>query len=216
MKRIVVLISGQGSNLQALIDACQTGGIPGRIVAVFSNRADAYGLTRARQAGIAAHALAAADYAERQAFDAALADRIATYQPDLVVLAGYMRILSPVVVQRFCGRILNIHPSLLPRYPGLDTHRRALAAGEREHGTSVHFVNETLDGGPLVLQARVPIFSDDNVEEIAARVQRQEHAIYPLAVAWFCQGRLRYHAQQAWLDGQPLPPQGYIDDSPLL
>ncbi|MGY0146809.1 phosphoribosylglycinamide formyltransferase [Edwardsiella tarda] len=212
MKRILVLISGQGSNLQALIAACQAGRIPGQIVAVFSNRADAYGLTRARQAGIEAHALTPADYPDRQAFDAALAERIAAYQPDLLVLAGYMRILSPDFVRRFHGRMLNIHPSLLPHYPGLDTHRRALAAGDREHGASVHFVSETLDGGPVVLQARVPIFPDDSVEEIAARVQVQEHAIYPLVVAWFCQDRLQYHAAQAWLDGRPLPPQGYADD----
>ncbi|ELM3728110.1 phosphoribosylglycinamide formyltransferase [Edwardsiella piscicida] len=212
MKRIVVLISGQGSNLQALIDACAAGRIPGRIVAVFSNRADAHGLARARRAGIDACALCADDYPDRQAFDMALAAQIAAYHPDLLVLAGYMRILSPAFVQRFAGRMLNIHPSLLPRYPGLDTHRRARDNGDTQHGASVHFVSDALDGGPVVLQAQVPIFADDSVAEIAARVQVQEHAIYPLAVAWFCSDRLRQRDGLAWLDGQALPPQGYASD----
>lgn len=212
MKRIVVLISGQGSNLQALIDACATGRIPGHIVAVFSNRADARGLARARRVGIDACALCADDYPNRQAFDAALAAQIAAYHPDLLVLAGYMRILSPDFVRRFAGRILNIHPSLLPRYPGLDTHRRAQDNGDTQHGASVHFVSDTLDGGPVVLQAQVPIFADDSVAELAARVQVQEHVIYPLVVAWFCSDRLRQHDGLAWLDGQALPPQGYASD----
>ncbi|HAT2845232.1 TPA: phosphoribosylglycinamide formyltransferase, partial [Serratia marcescens] len=152
MKKIVVLVSGQGSNLQALIDACQQDRIAAEIVAVFSNKAQAYGLQRAEAAGIATQALDAKAYADRTAFDAALADAIDQYQPDLVVLAGYMRILSPQFVQRYAGRMLNIHPSLLPKYPGLHTHRQAIDNGDSEHGTSVHFVTEQLDGGPVILQ----------------------------------------------------------------
>ncbi|VTR33287.1 Phosphoribosylglycinamide formyltransferase [Serratia fonticola] len=147
MKKIVVLVSGQGSNLQALIDACQQGRIAATIVAVFSNNAQAYGLQRAEEAGIAAQALDAKDFADREAFDAALAQAIDQYQPDLVVLAGYMRILSNAFVQHYAGRMLNIHPSLLPKYPGLHTHRQAIDNGDAEHGTSVHFVTEQLDGG---------------------------------------------------------------------
>ncbi|HAT2883924.1 TPA: phosphoribosylglycinamide formyltransferase, partial [Serratia marcescens] len=153
MKKIVVLVSGQGSNLQALIDACQQDRIAAEIVAVFSNKAQAYGLQRAEAAGIATQALDAKAYADRTAFDAALADAIDQHQPDLVVLAGYMRILSPQFVQRYAGRMLNIHPSLLPKYPGLHTHRQAIDNGDSEHGTSVHFVTEQLDGGPVILQA---------------------------------------------------------------
>ncbi|HAT2909110.1 TPA: phosphoribosylglycinamide formyltransferase, partial [Serratia marcescens] len=154
MKKIVVLVSGQGSNLQALIDACQQDRIAAEIVAVFSNKAQAYGLQRAEAADIATQALDAKAYADRTAFDAALADAIDQYQPDLVVLAGYMRILSPQFVQRYAGRMLNIHPSLLPKYPGLHTHRQAIDNGDSEHGTSVHFVTEQLDGGPVILQAK--------------------------------------------------------------
>lgn len=212
MKRIVVLISGNGSNLQALIDACARGAVPGEISAVFSNRADARGLERARAAGIATHAVLPAAFADRSQFDAHLITQIDAYHPDVVVLAGYMRILSPVFVQRYAGRLLNIHPSLLPKYPGLHTHRKALENGDKEHGTSVHFVTEQLDGGPVILQARVPIFPDDNEEDIVARVQHQEHAIYPLVVGWLLSGRLTMHEDKAWLDGQPLPPQGYADD----
>ncbi|MDN6632935.1 MAG: phosphoribosylglycinamide formyltransferase, partial [Enterobacterales bacterium] len=156
MKNIVVLISGNGSNLQALIDACNDGRIRGRISAVFSNKANAYGLERAAQDGIPAHCLDPKSYADRDAFDLALMQEIDGYQPDLVVLAGYMRILSPRFVQHYQGRMLNIHPSLLPKYPGLHTHQQALNNGDEEHGTSVHFVTDELDGGPVVLQAKVP------------------------------------------------------------
>ena len=167
--------SPAGSNLRALIDACQQGRIAAEIVAVFSNKAQAYGLQRAEAAGIAARAQDAKAYADRAAFDAALADAIDQYQPDLVVLAGYMRILSPRFVQRYAGRLLNIHPSLLPKYPGLHTHRQAIDNGDSEHGTSVHFVTEQLDGGPVILQAKVPIFADDEEDDVVERVQTRTH-----------------------------------------
>lgn len=212
MKKIVVLVSGQGSNLQALIDACQQGRIAATIVAVFSNNAQAYGLQRAEEAGIAAQALDAKDFADREAFDAALAQAIDQYQPDLVVLAGYMRILSNAFVQRYAGRMLNIHPSLLPKYPGLHTHRQAIDNGDAEHGTSVHFVTEQLDGGPVILQAKVPIFPGDEEDEVIERVQTQEHTLYPLVVSWFIEGRLAMRDNAAWLDGERLSAQGYAAD----
>ncbi|MCW1875326.1 phosphoribosylglycinamide formyltransferase [Erwinia sp. INIA-01] len=209
MKRIVVLVSGNGSNLQAILDACQQGRINGSVAAVFSNKADAYGLERAREAGVPAHALAASQFADREAFDRQLMLEIDAYAPDLVVLAGYMRILSPAFVQRYAGRMLNIHPSLLPKYPGLHTHRQAIENGDDEHGTSVHFVTEELDGGPVILQAKVPVFSEDTEAEVTARVQHQEHAIYPLVVSWFIEGRLAMREDRAWLDGQLLPAEGH-------
>lgn len=212
MKRIVVLVSGEGSNLQALIDACQQGRIYAQLSAVFSNKASAFGLERAQSAGIPAHALDVKSYADRAAFDAALADAIDVYNPDLVVLAGYMRILSADFVQRFAGRMLNIHPSLLPKYPGLHTHRQAIENQDEAHGTSVHFVTEQLDGGPVILQARVPVFSDDTEQDLIERVQTQEHSIYPLVISWFVDGRLQLKNGQAFLDGNPLPEQGYAAD----
>ncbi|WON75809.1 phosphoribosylglycinamide formyltransferase [Serratia sp. UGAL515B_01] len=212
MKNIVVLISGQGSNLQALIDACQQGRIAANIMAVFSNKAQAYGLQRAKEAGIATHTLDAKTFADREAFDSALAQAIDQYQPDLLVLAGYMRILSNAFVQHYQGRMLNIHPSLLPKYPGLHTHRQAIDNGDSEHGTSVHFVTEQLDGGPVILQAKVPIFQDDEEDDVIERVQTQEHTIYPLVVNWFIEGRLAMRDNAAWLDGKRLPLQGYAAD----
>ena len=212
MKKLVVLISGNGSNLQSILDACESGRINGSVAAVFSNKASAYGLTRAQQASVPAHALSAQDFADRDAFDRQLMQQIDAYAPDLVVLAGYMRILSPAFVAHYHDRLLNIHPSLLPKYPGLHTHRQALANGDAEHGTSVHFVTDELDGGPIILQARVPVFADDDEAEISARVQHQEHAIYPLVISWFVEGRLQMRAGRAWLDGEPLPPEGYAHD----
>jgi phosphoribosylglycinamide formyltransferase-1 len=209
MKNIVVLISGNGSNLQAIIDACKQKKINGTLRAVFSNKADAFGLERAREAGIAAHALSASQFASREAFDRELVQEIDAYAPDVVVLAGYMRILSPAFVAHYAGRLLNIHPSLLPKYPGLDTHRQVLENGDAEHGTSVHFVTDELDGGPVILQAKVPVFEGDSEEDVTARVQAQEHAIYPLVVSWFVDGRLAMRDGTAWLDGSPLPPQGH-------
>lgn len=212
MKRIVVLISGNGSNLQSIIDACARGALAGEVCAVFANRATAYGLERARLAGIPATVLPPQDYADREQYDQALMAAIDGYRPDAVVLAGYMRILTADFVRHYSGKMLNIHPSLLPKYPGLHTHQQALANGDSEHGTSVHFVTEELDGGPVILQARVPVFANDDEAEVIARVQHQEHAIYPLVIGWLLSGRLVMHAGQAWLDGQPLPPHGYASD----
>uniref|UniRef100_A4XWN6 Phosphoribosylglycinamide formyltransferase n=1 Tax=Ectopseudomonas mendocina (strain ymp) TaxID=399739 RepID=A4XWN6_ECTM1 len=207
---VVVLISGSGSNLQALIDSVAQGDNPARIAAVISNRADAYGLVRAQNAGIATEVLDHKQFDGREAFDAAMIQAIDAHQPDLVVLAGFMRILTPGFVQHYSGRLLNIHPSLLPRYKGLHTHQRALDAGDAEHGCSVHFVTEELDGGPLVVQAVLPVAPDDTADSLARRVHQQEHQIYPLAVRWFAEGRLRLGAQGAMLDGEPLPASGYL------
>ena len=209
MKNIVVLISGNGSNLQAIIDACARKKINGTLRAVFSNKADAFGLERARAANIPALALAASQFANREAFDRELMHEIDAYAPDLVVLAGYMRILSPAFVAHYQGRMLNIHPSLLPKYPGLHTHRQALENGDEEHGTSENFVTAQLDGGPEVLEANLTVFAENSEDDITARVQAQEHDIYPLAISWFVDGRLRAEGNEAWLDNVPLPPQGY-------
>ncbi|MFJ2522445.1 phosphoribosylglycinamide formyltransferase [Pseudomonas capeferrum] len=207
---VVVLLSGSGSNLQALIDSCSSEDSPVRIRAVVSNRADAYGLQRAAAAGIDTAVLDHTGFDGREAFDAALMARIDGFAPDLVVLAGFMRILSGGFVRHYQGRLLNIHPSLLPKYKGLHTHRRALEAGDAEHGCSVHFVTEELDGGPLVVQAVVPMTSDDTAESLAQRVHHQEHQIYPLAVHWFAEGRLRLGEHGALLDGQPLAASGHL------
>ncbi|NDK97783.1 phosphoribosylglycinamide formyltransferase [Photorhabdus bodei] len=209
MKNIVVLISGSGSNLQAVIDACQQNRINGQVCAVLSNTANAYGLLRAQQADIPTHVISPKNYVDRQAYDEALKHVIDQYQPDLLVLAGYMRILTPDFVQHYLGRLLNIHPSLLPKYPGLHTHRKAIANGDTEHGTSVHFVTEELDGGPVILQAKVPIFAGDQENEVVKRVQTQEHNIYPLVINWFIEGRLNMVNGKAYLDGKILPPEGY-------
>ncbi|MDU1142485.1 phosphoribosylglycinamide formyltransferase [Aeromonas rivipollensis] len=211
-KRILVLISGNGSNLQTILDHCASGKIAGDVVGVISNRADAYGLVRAREAGVATAILAQQQFASRAEYDAALLALMADYQPDLVVLAGFMRILSADLVRHFAGRMINIHPSLLPKYQGLHTHQRAIEAGDSEHGASVHFVTEELDGGPVILQARVPIFEGDSADEVAARVQVQEHSIYPLVVQWFCEGRLKMQEGTALLDDVLLGPAGYASE----
>ncbi|WP_195432968.1 phosphoribosylglycinamide formyltransferase [Morganella morganii] len=201
-KRLVVLISGSGSNLQALIDACDSKALNAEIVAVFSNKADAYGLLRAQQAGIPALTLSPAEFYSRDDFDAALQVQIDEYQPDLIILAGYMRILTPAFVRHYHGRMLNIHPSLLPKYPGLHTHRKALENGDAEHGTSVHFVTEELDGGPVILQARIAVLPDDTEDTLSARIQQEEHHIYPQVVNWFVQGRLVLKEEGVCLDGK--------------
>lgn len=200
---VVVLISGGGTNLQAIIDAAQQG-LPIEIRAVISNRPDAYGLERARRAGIPTEVLDHRDFPDRESFDRALARRIDSYQPELVLLAGFMRILTPEFVHHYAGRMFNIHPSLLPRHQGLDTHQRALEAGDTEHGASIHFVTEELDGGPVILQARVPVKGGDTPDVLAARVLEQEHRIYPLAVKWFAEGRLALEGDQVLFDGRPL------------
>lgn len=207
---VVVLLSGTGSNLQALIDSTCTGDSPVRIAAVISNRSDAYGLQRARDAGIETRSLDHKAFDGREAFDSALIELIDAFNPKLVVLAGFMRILSANFVRHYEGRLLNIHPSLLPKYKGMHTHQRALEAGDSEHGCSVHFVTEELDGGPLVVQAVVPVESADSAQTLAQRVHTQEHRIYPLAVRWFAEGRLILGDHGALLDGQLLAASGHL------
>ena len=207
---VVVLLSGTGSNLQALIDSNEVKDSPARIRAVISNRADAYGLQRAKDAGIDTRVLDHKAFEGREAFDAALIKIIDEFNPKLVVLAGFMRILSADFVRHYQGRLLNIHPSLLPKYKGLHTHQRALEAGDREHGCSVHFVTEELDGGPLVVQAVIPVESNDSPDSLAQRVHTQEHRIYPLAVRWFAEGRLSLDEHGALLDGQLLAASGHL------
>ncbi|TMP42427.1 phosphoribosylglycinamide formyltransferase [Pseudoalteromonas citrea] len=206
--RLVVLISGSGSNLQAIIDACQNNEVNGEICAVISNKADAYGLVRAQNAGIETAILSHKDYPSREDYDVELAALIDSFNPDLVVLAGFMRILTPRLVQKFKGKMLNIHPSLLPKYQGLNTHQRAIDAKDDVHGVSVHFVTEELDGGPVVLQAKVPILADDTADTLAKRIHEREHVIYPLVVKWFSEHRLTMEADYAVFDDQPLPAQG--------
>jgi phosphoribosylglycinamide formyltransferase-1 len=184
---VVVLISGRGSNMQALLEA----GLP--VSAVISNRADAKGLAIAASRGVATRVVEHRGFPSREAFDAGLAQEIDGFAPRLVALAGFMRVFTPAFVARYAGRLLNIHPSLLPAFPGLDTHARALAAGARTHGCTVHFVTAELDHGPIVIQAEVPVRKDDSPETLAARVLRQEHIIYPRAVRWFLDGKLVIH-----------------------
>jgi phosphoribosylglycinamide formyltransferase-1 len=202
--RVVVLVSGRGSNLKAIAAQADAGALPIRIEAVISDRADAGALDWARDRGIPGAVLSPRDFADREAYGRDLGDLVAGYAPQLVVLAGFMRILSDEFVLRFSGRMLNIHPSLLPRYPGLHTHRRALEAGDAEHGASVHFVTPELDGGPVVIQARVPVLSGDDEDTLAARVLREEHVIYPLCIGWFAAERLALRDGAVWLDGKPL------------
>jgi phosphoribosylglycinamide formyltransferase-1 len=190
VKRVVILISGRGSNMEALLKA----DLPAHIAAVISNEPDAAGLATARSHGIAAAVVAHRAYPDRAAFEAALASEIERHRPDLLALAGFMRVLGADFVDAYRGRMLNIHPSLLPAFPGLDTHRRALAAGARVHGCTVHFVTPALDSGPIVIQAAVPVLPEDDEATLAARVLRQEHRIYPQAVRWFCEGRLALDA----------------------
>lgn len=207
---LVVLLSGTGGNLQAMIDSFKGGDHPARIRAVISNRADAFGLQRARDAGIDTRVLDHKDYEGREAFDAALIEVIDTYQPKLVVLAGFMRILTAGFVRHYQGRLLNIHPSLLPLYKGLHTHQRVLDAGDAEHGCTVHFVTEELDGGPLVVQSVISVEPDDTPSTLAQRVHVQEHQIYPLAIRWFAEGRLSLGAEGALLDGQLIAANGHL------
>ncbi|NMP16730.1 phosphoribosylglycinamide formyltransferase [Thalassotalea sp. Y01] len=211
-KNIVVLISGSGSNLQAIIDACNDGKVAGSITGVLSNKADVFGLERAKTAGIDAQVLSHKEFDSREQYDQALIAKIDAWQPDLVVLAGFMRILTPEFVQHYKGRLLNIHPSLLPKYQGLNTHQRALDAGDEEHGVSVHFVTEELDGGPVILQAKIPVFAGDTAADLQARVHEQEHRIYPLVVDWFCTDRLTMREDCATLDDKVLPANGYASE----
>jgi phosphoribosylglycinamide formyltransferase 1 len=190
MKNIVILISGRGSNMQAIVRAAKAEQWPCRIAAVISNRADAEGLQFAAQQGIATAVVPNKNFPSREAFDVALQAEIDRFLPDLVVLAGFMRILTPAFVEHYAGRMLNIHPSLLPSFPGLGTHRQALAAGVKVHGVTVHFVTAELDHGPIVAQATVPVLPDDDEHALADRILVQEHVIYPRAVRWFVENRL--------------------------
>jgi len=202
--RTAILISGSGSNLQSFIDRVADGRIDLDLAVVFSNRPDAYGLTRAQEAGIDTACIEHGDFESREAFDQAVAAKLDTWQPQLLILAGFMRILSPWLVKHYEGRILNIHPALLPLYPGLDTHQRVLDAGDEYHGSTVHFVTEELDGGPRILQGRLRVAPTTDPDELMSRVQAVEHQIYPMAADWFGQGRLDFRAGSAYLDGRRL------------
>ncbi|WP_426357837.1 phosphoribosylglycinamide formyltransferase [Pseudocolwellia sp. HL-MZ19] len=210
--RIVVLISGSGTNLQAIIDACKADGYPGEVVGVVSNIPTAYGLTRAQDANIETSTLSHKDFDSREAYDQSLITVIDQYKPDVIVLAGFMRILTPAFVQHFQGKLLNIHPSLLPKYQGLNTHQRAIDAGDTEHGVSVHYVTEELDGGPVILQAKVPIFDGDTAEDLASRIHEQEHRIYPLVVKWCCLKRVVMQGEKALFDGDIIAASGYASE----
>ncbi|KFZ28802.1 phosphoribosylglycinamide formyltransferase [Pseudidiomarina atlantica] len=212
MKRIVVLISGSGTNMQAIVDACAAKRIDGEVVAVISNKAEVGGLSKAQKAGIATAVLSHKDFDTREAYDAELQKLVDSFTPDVVVLAGFMRILTADFTAHYHGRMLNIHPSLLPKYRGVNTHQRALDNGDKEHGVSVHFVTEELDGGPVILQAVVPVFEEDTAADLQQRVHAQEHRIYPLVVQWLCTGRLQLTDKGAELDGALLGPQGYAVD----
>ena len=210
---VVVLVSGRGSNLRAIDARIADGELPARILAVLSDREDAAALAWAAERGLATRVVPQRQYADRAAFEAALGNVIAGYAPALVVLAGFMRILGAPLVERFAGRMLNIHPSLLPKYPGLHTHRRVLEAGDAEHGASVHFVTTELDGGPVVLQARVPVLPGDDEAMLAQRVLVQEHRIYPLAIRWFAEGRLRLDGGVVRFDGRPLAAPLFVNET---
>lgn len=206
--RLAILISGRGSNLQAFIDACAAGDLNAQISLVISNNPAAAGLQRAQHAGIATRCIDHRNYRTREEFDQALVDELNANKVNLVILAGFMRILTPVFIAPFVGRLLNIHPSLLPKYPGLRTHQRALLAGDAEAGATVHFVTQELDGGPPILQARVPVLPNDTVEDLAVRVAAQEHKIYPLAARWYVEGRLALTDAGANFDGEQIPSTG--------
>lgn len=201
--RVLALISGRGSNLQAIIDAGHRDDCPFEVCAVISNRPRAPGLARAEAAGIATGVVDHSRYASREQFEVALAQAIDAHRPALVVLAGFMRVLGENFVQRYARRLINIHPSLLPQFPGLDTHQRAIDSGAREHGASVHFVTAGLDSGPLIAQARVPILAGDDAGALAARVLAEEHRILPLAIGWYAEGRLAIDGERVMLDGKP-------------
>jgi phosphoribosylglycinamide formyltransferase-1 len=211
---IVVLISGRGSNLRAIIEAVRAGQFRAEVRAVISNNPNAAGLAHARAAGIPTHVLDHRTYPTRAAFDQALLELIDRYSPRLVVLAGFMRILTPEFIGHYAGRLINIHPSLLPAFAGLNTHARALAAGVRAHGATVHFVTTDVDAGPIIIQASVPVLPGDDPEQLATRVLEQEHRIFPLAIRWFLEGRLRIEGRRVLLDGAERPEQGLPPAAP--
>ncbi len=201
---LVVLISGSGSNLQSIIDNIKSGELNARITAVISNVAGVKGLQRAIDNDIPAITLPHGDFPDRESFDTKLQSVIDHYEPDLVVLAGFMRILSQDIAKYFRGRMLNIHPSLLPKYPGLHTHQRALDAGDNAHGTSIHFVTEELDGGPMIYQKRFTIDENDTADSLFEKVQQLEHQMYPEVIGWICEGRLKLENGQVWYDGKAI------------
>ena len=214
-QKIVVLISGSGSNLQAIIDKLHKQPLANKqteVVAVISNKSNAYGLQRAKDAGIESIAVISKGITSREEYDILLSAELDKLQPDLIVLAGFMRILSAEFVNKYCGKMINIHPSLLPKYPGLNTHQRAIDEKDEVHGASVHFVTPELDSGPIILQAKVPVFSDDTAQDLNERVLTQEHQIYPLVVQWFLSGRLTMQDNKAILDAKVLPINGYAAD----
>lgn len=207
--KTAILISGSGTNLQAFIDAVAGCRLNLDLAVVLSNKADAFGLVRAQDAGIPTSCIEHAHYADRQSFDRAVAEQLDRWQPELLVLAGFMRILSADFVAHYAGRILNIHPALLPAYPGLNTHQRVLDAGDGWHGSTVHFVTEELDGGPRILQGRLPVVADESAEQLAERVQVIEHQIYPEAAGWVGEGRVEFRDGRTWIDGA-------VADNPIV
>lgn len=206
---IAILISGRGSNMRVIAERAASGALPVDVRVVISDQPAAAGLQAAAAMQIPTQVLAPRELADRASYDRALVQLLAQYQPKLIVLAGFMRILTPHFIGAFAGRILNVHPSLLPKYRGLHTHRRVLQAGEAVHGVSVHFVTEELDGGPVIAQAPVQVLPGDSEATLSARVQQSEHRIYPMVIDWFARGRLQLRDQRAWLDGKPL-------DAPVL
>jgi len=205
--RIVVLLSGSGTTLQSIIDTQ----LPANIVAVISNKTDALGLARAEEAGIPTHAIDHTAYSSREAFDAELQTLIDNYQPNLVVLAGFMRILSDNFTNHYRGKLINIHPSLLPKYKGMHTHRRVIDDGEPLHGSSVHFVTTELDSGPVLLQARLPVLSSDSIESLELRIKTKEHLIYPTAIGWLAEKRIEFKDNQIFMDGEKMAAPVVID-----
>src|SRR5262249_1508433 len=201
---IAILISGRGSNMVAIAEAVRDGRLPITVAAVVSDQPQAAGLDRAREFGLASEIVVPMPGESREDYDRDLLQTLRQHGAGLVVLAGFMRILGPTFVREYAGRLVNIHPSLLPAYRGLHTHQRVLADGRREHGCSVHFVTDELDGGPLIVQAKVAVSPGDSVETLSARVQAQEHRIYPMVIEWYASGRLQWRDNQAWLDGKPL------------
>lgn len=207
--RVVVLISGGGTNLQTLIDGQEDGSLPIRLCAVISNKDHVFGLERAQKHKIPTIVLDHKQFDSREGFDARLQEIIDAHDPDIVVLAGFMRILTPDLTRHYEGRMINIHPSLLPKYQGLHTHKRALDAGDSEHGATVHFVTAELDGGPTIIQASVPIEDGDTADSLATRVLQQEHQIFPLALRWMAEKKVEMHNHEAYLDGEKLPQSGF-------
>jgi phosphoribosylglycinamide formyltransferase-1 len=204
ISNLVVVISGSGSNLQSIIDTINSGDLNAKITAVISNQANVKGLQRAIDNDIPAITLPHTDYPDRQSFDQKLQDTIDSFNPDLVILAGFMRILSPEIAKHFRGKMLNIHPSLLPKYPGLHTHQRALDANDKEHGTTIHFVTEELDGGPLVAQQRFTIEATDTTDSLFDKVQKIEHKLYPEVIGWFCDNRLKLIQDTVYIDDEKI------------